>query len=248
VGSRPLLENIATLMEPPGSDRSEATWLADVLVASGCDLLLDLHNLYANLTNFGGDASAFLNQLPTDRIRAIHLAGGRWIATVDGQAHRLLDDHRHDVPDPVYALLTEVARRVRGPLVVILERDGDYPAFDHLLAQMRRAREALHIGRALRSGVPGGMTSNADRLEVFLARLYSDAEVRRRFVADRDAESRRAGLDDATRAALAVVDGGDLELASRSFEKKRGQKRAHPRGALSGWLHRIRDRMRRRRP
>ncbi len=43
VGSLPLVENVATLIDPPGSDRDEPTWIADVLTASGAGLLLDLH-------------------------------------------------------------------------------------------------------------------------------------------------------------------------------------------------------------
>ena len=63
VGSRPLVENIATLMEPPGSDRPEAQWVADVAAASNCDLLLDLHNVHANSINFGFDPIAYLDTL-----------------------------------------------------------------------------------------------------------------------------------------------------------------------------------------
>lgn len=148
VGSSPLLENIATLVEPPG-DRSETDWVAGALEATGAGLLLDLHNLHANAANFGFDARAFLDRLPADRIQAIHLAGGRWINGADGRA-RLVDDHLHDVPAPVLALLEEVAARVPRPLTVILERDGHYPPFDVLRSELQAARMALAAGRARR--------------------------------------------------------------------------------------------------
>jgi hypothetical protein len=38
---------------------------------------------------------------------------------------------------------------VRGPLDVIIERDGSYPPFEALLAQLDAARGALARGRAL---------------------------------------------------------------------------------------------------
>jgi uncharacterized protein (UPF0276 family) len=60
----------------------------------------------------------------------------------------LLDDHLHDVPDPVYDLLAEVGARTPRALTVILERDGDFPFFDCLLHQLGRARQALAQGRA----------------------------------------------------------------------------------------------------
>jgi uncharacterized protein (UPF0276 family) len=137
VGRAPLLENVAT-------------WVAAAVDAADSDLLLDLHNLHANATNFGFDAQAFLDRLPTERIAAIHLAGGRWIRADSGE-RRLLDDHLHDVPDPVFALLAEVGRRAPQPLTVILERDGRYPAIDHLLAELDCAREALERGRKQRA-------------------------------------------------------------------------------------------------
>jgi uncharacterized protein (UPF0276 family) len=149
VGARPLLENVATLIDPPGSDRDEARWVSDVLAASGADLLLDLHNLHANATNFGFDASEFLRRIPADRIAAIHLAGGRYVRAANGE-RRLLDDHLHDVPDAVFDLLVEVGRIAPRPLVVILERDGDYPPMQALITELARARAALARGRRRR--------------------------------------------------------------------------------------------------
>ena len=147
VGSRPMVENIATLMEPPASDCSEVEWVSSVVAASDCDLLLDLHNVHANSINFGFDPIAYLDRLDPERIGAIHLAGGCWIEG-DESERRYLDDHLHDVPDPVYALLAEVGARVRRPLTVVLERDGRFPPMRDLLWQLDRARAALAEGRA----------------------------------------------------------------------------------------------------
>ncbi len=146
VGVKPVMENIATLIDPPGSELDEASWLSALLNASGGKLLLDLHNVHANAVNFGFDAIAFLDRLPLDNVGAIHLAGGKWIPAGDS-GHRLLDDHLHDVPDPVYALLEHVAARTSNPLTVILERDGNYPPMLDLLTQLDRAREAVERGR-----------------------------------------------------------------------------------------------------
>lgn len=145
VGDAPLVENVATLIEPPGSDRGEAEWISEILISSNCDLLLDLHNLFANGKNFGFEASDFLSQIPISRVSAIHLAGGKWVAA--GNQRRLLDDHLNDVPDPVYGLLEEVGALARRPLTVILERDGCYPSMECLLEQLDRARAALREGR-----------------------------------------------------------------------------------------------------
>lgn len=145
VGTAPLLENVASLIDPPFSTYDETSWLEAVARATGCELLLDLHNLFANATNFGFDPFEFLRRIPIGRVAAIHLAGGKWVAA--GGERRLLDDHFHDVPDPVYQLLTEVGARAHRPLTVILERDGCYPSIECLLVQLERARAALREGR-----------------------------------------------------------------------------------------------------
>ena len=57
--------------------------------------------------------------------------------------------------------------------------------------------------------------------EAFLARIYVDDEARRRFLAEPREEAARAGLDAAEQDALAAVDRVGLELAARSFSRKR---------------------------
>jgi len=147
VGSLPHMENIATLIEPPCSTLSEPAWIADIVASSGCGLLLDLHNLHANATNFGFDPLDFLSKIPLAQVACIHIAGGEWITAPDGEERYLLDDHLHDVTEPIYDLLTEMAARVSQPLTVVLERDGAYPPMPALLEELDRARAALAAGR-----------------------------------------------------------------------------------------------------
>jgi uncharacterized protein (UPF0276 family) len=129
VGSAPLLENVASLIDPPFSAYDEIAWMETATRATGCDLLLDLHNLHANATNFG-----FAPRIPQCRIGAVHIAGGKRI-----EGNRILDDHLHAVPDAVFAMLAGLRP---GLPLVILERDGRYPRFGELLAELDRARAA----------------------------------------------------------------------------------------------------------
>lgn len=146
VGVAPQVENVATLIDPPGSDRDEATWVSEIIHHSDSDLLLDLHNLHANALNFNFDPVDYISRISPERISAIHLAGGKWIGRPE--ARRLIDDHLHDVPDPVYELLEEVAARVPNALTIILERDGNFPPIEWLLDQLDEARNAVARGRA----------------------------------------------------------------------------------------------------
>ncbi|OBV38236.1 DUF692 domain-containing protein [Janthinobacterium psychrotolerans] len=148
VGSAPLMENIATLVNPPASTMDEAQWLAHIIDGAQVPLLLDLHNLYANAVNSGLDPQAMLLRLPLARVGAVHLSGGHWVDEPGGAGRRLLDDHLHDVPPEVFDLLTSLARQAPQPLTVIVERDGNYPSFGHVLGQLALARAALRAGRS----------------------------------------------------------------------------------------------------
>ncbi len=60
----PLVENIATLIDPPGSKLAEPEWTGEIVETADAGLLLDLHNLYANAVNFGEEPYAFLRRFP----------------------------------------------------------------------------------------------------------------------------------------------------------------------------------------
>lgn len=145
VGSAPLLENVASLIEPP-SPLAETDFLNAVITATRADLLVDLHNLYANAINFGFDPQVFLAALPASRIRQVHLAGGRMIG--EPGVRRVLDDHLHEVPPVVFDLLSSLTARIDGPLWVILERDGHYPPIESLIAELDHARRVVSQARA----------------------------------------------------------------------------------------------------
>jgi uncharacterized protein (UPF0276 family) len=149
VGALPLLENIATLVDPPGSTLDEPAWVRQILCGAQARGLLDLHNLYANAVNFRRDPLDLLRAMPLERVAVVHIAGGCWFEQ-PGAARRLLDDHLHDVPKAIFGLLEALAAAVAQPLTVVLERDGRYPAFGVLMAQLQQAREALARGRASR--------------------------------------------------------------------------------------------------
>lgn len=57
--------------------------------------------------------------------------------------------------------------------------------------------------------------------EAFLARIYVDGKARREFFADPAGEAERAGLSPEETRALENTDWVGLELAGRSFERKR---------------------------
>src|SRR6185503_17942887 len=71
-----LIENNVYFIDVPGQDMTEPEFLNALTRRTGCGLLLDLHNLYANARNHGFDAFAWLDQLDLERVVEIQIAGG----------------------------------------------------------------------------------------------------------------------------------------------------------------------------
>ena len=146
VGALPELENVASPIDPPGSQLGEPEWLATTLSACEAPLLLDLHNLHANAINFGFDPIACLEALPLERVATVHVAGGRRVRARSG-AERILDDHAHPVPREVHALLHALGARTRHGIDVILEREAELPPVGVLLDEVAALRATLARGR-----------------------------------------------------------------------------------------------------
>jgi len=79
---------------------------------------------------------------------------------------------------------------------------------------------------------------SAREFEAFLTRIYVDAGARARFKANPGAESRRAGLSDEECAALENADWVGLEMAARSFARKRALKK-HARNPFKNGLRNL---------
>ena len=130
------LENIASLVEWPDAEMDEGTFLRTVLDRTGCRLLLDVSNLYANAGNHGFDPASLLSALPASSVAYLHVGGG---VEHEGLYH---DTHCHPVPEDVLDLLRTVTRRL-GQLPVLLERDDAFPLGDELHLELDRIRTAV---------------------------------------------------------------------------------------------------------
>jgi len=130
------LENIAAVLEWPDAELTEEQFLTELTERTGCRLIIDVANLYANARNIGTDPAKFLDGIPWERLAYVHMAGG---IERDGVYH---DTHAHPVLPEVLSLLTELRRRTDPP-GVLLERDDDYPSDDELAAELAALRAAV---------------------------------------------------------------------------------------------------------
>jgi len=131
-----LLENPSTYLAFSGASMSEADFLREICARTGCYLLLDVNNVYVSASNHGADPQAYLDALPWDRVRQVHLAG-------HSQGRELLiDTHDQPVCDPVWALYAAVCSRI-GAMATMIERDDRIPPLPELLDELQIARRIV---------------------------------------------------------------------------------------------------------
>ncbi|QHC98588.1 MULTISPECIES: MNIO family bufferin maturase [unclassified Pseudomonas] len=132
---RPLvLENVSSYVRAASDDFTEWEFLALLSRVSGCELLLDVNNVYVSSRNHGFDPWVFISSLPVDKVRQLHLAGH------SDYGDYVIDTHDHPVSDPVWALYQRTLEHF-GPVATLLERDDHFPPFDELLDELQKARQ-----------------------------------------------------------------------------------------------------------
>lgn len=88
-------------------------------------LLLDVHNIYCQLANFGVSELELLNSYPLSKVREIHLSGGSWSSSISGKRAAVRrDTHDDAVPQEVFNLATLALKLCPDIEFVILERLG----------------------------------------------------------------------------------------------------------------------------
>lgn len=133
LGRQILLENASTYVRFPEAELSEWQFLSEMCARTGCGLLLDVNNVYVSATNLGFAASDYIDGLPLDRVRQIHLAGH---SRRDGL---LIDTHDQSVCPDVWALFEAVLPKI-GDVSIMIEWDADIPPLEALLQELAIAR------------------------------------------------------------------------------------------------------------
>ena len=117
------LENLALAMSRDDV-LLHGEFLDALLDPTGGFLLLDLHNLYCQAVNFDVPPEDLLLAMPLERVREVHLSGGRWatVATPEGPGRFRRDTHDGAIPEEVLALLELALRRCPRLEAVFVER------------------------------------------------------------------------------------------------------------------------------
>jgi hypothetical protein len=114
----------------------EAEFIARMAEASGCNLLLDVNNVYVTCYNHRLDPKAYIDALPLGSVAQIHLSGH------SNHGTHIVDTHDDHVVDEVWALYGYVVKQAGRIPNTMIEWDDKIPEFPVLFAELEKAKYA----------------------------------------------------------------------------------------------------------
>jgi uncharacterized protein (UPF0276 family) len=133
LGRRIAIENVSSYVTFTESEMDEWTFVREMAVRADCWLLLDVNNVFVSSFNHSFDRASYIDAVPVDRVVQFHLAGHS-----EAETHKI-DTHDQPICEEVWLLYEKACRRF-GSISTMIERDGNFPPFDELLAELERAR------------------------------------------------------------------------------------------------------------
>ncbi|MDM5179229.1 DUF692 domain-containing protein [Massilia sp. DJPM01] len=140
LGCQIAVENPSHYMTLAGHDWDEPTFLTELSVRTGCQLLIDVSNLALSAHNIGTDARHWLDQIPAACVAQFHLAGFADDPLL-GAALRI-DSHAGPVNADSWLLYRDALARI-GPRPTLIEWDQRPPSLARLLAEREQAQRWL---------------------------------------------------------------------------------------------------------
>lgn len=142
IGRELLVENVSSYLTFTHSTIPEWQFVAEIVRRTGCGLLLDVNNIHVSAVNHGFDACTYLDAIPGDAVREIHLAG------FDDTGPCLIDTHGTPVCDEVWSLYRRTVGRI-GTRPTLIEWDTDIPPLRVLLEHARKADDIMERSDAV---------------------------------------------------------------------------------------------------
>ena len=131
-----LLENITHYVQFHASQIPEYEFFNELVARTGCQLLLDINNLYVSASHLDFDPQLYLEKINAKAIAEYHLAGYSY------HNKRLIDTHSALISDEVWHLFATAVKHL-GAKPTIIEWDQHLPALAVLIAQAERAETIM---------------------------------------------------------------------------------------------------------
>ena len=140
IGAPILLENISSYMRYKESEMSEIQFINEITKRSGCFVLLDVNNIWANAMNFGENPWETLSQINADSIKGYHLAGCTEEQKGNGKVY--IDYHGEGVHDEVWDLYKQCLEKY-GAWPTLLEWENNIPPLTRTLQEVEKISDCF---------------------------------------------------------------------------------------------------------
>ena len=140
IGAPILLENISSYMRYKESEMSEIQFINEITKRSGCFVLLDVNNIWANAMNFGENPWETISQINADSIKGYHLAGCTEEQKGNGKVY--IDYHGEAVHDEVWDLYKQCLEKY-GAWPTLLEWENNIPPLTRTLQEVEKISDCF---------------------------------------------------------------------------------------------------------
>jgi uncharacterized protein (UPF0276 family) len=138
---RKIAIEIVSYYSPVAAEMNEIDFINAILLEADCDLLLDVNNIYVNGFNHSYNPHTFLDALPLERVKYIHMAGHDQVSET-----LIIDTHGEAIIDPVFDLFAYTMNKLNRDVPVLLERDFNIPQLSELQEEINRLK---HIKKSI---------------------------------------------------------------------------------------------------
>lgn len=125
------LENVS-YYTPVAAEMDEATFICAIVKESGCNLLLDVNNVYVNAFNHNYDPHEFINNLPLESVAYMHMAGHEQV-----EEDLIIDTHGQPIIKNVFDLYEWTLPKL-NKVPVLLERDFNFPEMEEIITELNQ--------------------------------------------------------------------------------------------------------------
>lgn len=140
LGTAIAIENPSHYLRIDGHEWDEIDFLRELAQRTGCKLLLDINNVYVSARNLDFSADDWIDRFPHALVGEVHLAGHAADPNLGDTL--LIDSHDAPIAAEVWQLYRRFVERA-GARPTLIERDGNVPGFEELMAEREQAAAEL---------------------------------------------------------------------------------------------------------
>lgn len=129
---RPLAIENVSYYTPVAAEMTEHEFISAIVNESGCNMLLDINNVYVNSFNHQYDAQEFISNLPLDKVAYIHMAGHQQV-----EPDLIIDTHGQAIIEKVFDLYEWTLPKLKE-VPILLERDFNFPEMSEIQMELNR--------------------------------------------------------------------------------------------------------------